>query len=67
MKIDLDTAIWITDKVENDRSVFPIKLIECEKCNAVYMPDLGHDCKRIIDVPHHEYSEDDIIEEVSNG
>ena len=43
-KMDLKSAIYLTDKAKNDRSVFPLEFTECEHCGADYIADLGHDC-----------------------
>ena len=49
-RMDLNTAIWLVDKAKNDRSVFPVAFEECEKCGADYIAELGHDCKRTIEL-----------------
>lgn len=58
MKLDLKTAEWLVDKMENDRSVFPIGFEECEKCGAAYIPNLGHDCNKVIEVQTQEYDDE---------
>ena len=58
VKWDLETAKYIVDKAVNDRAVFPVKLEECNQCGAAYIPELGHDCSKIIEVPCHESEED---------
>lgn len=57
MKMDLKTAEWLIDKMQNDQSVFPIGYEECEKCGASYIPSLGHDCNKVIEIPTHEDTE----------
>lgn len=57
VKLDLKTAQCIVDKAVNDRSVFPIEFEECEKCGAAYIPELGHDCDKIIEVSCHTQEE----------
>lgn len=59
VKLDLKTAQYITDKAVNDRSVFPIGFEECEKCGAAYIPELGHDCSKIIEIPCHTQEDKD--------
>lgn len=54
IKFDLDTAKWIADKAQNDRSVFPVGFIECEKCGAAYIPSLGHNCRNVIEIDFRE-------------
>ena len=53
IKMDLETAKWIADKAQNDLSAFPIEMAECEKCGAVYLPELGHDCAKVIELVFH--------------
>lgn len=59
VKMDLKTAQYITDKAVNDRSVFPIEFEECEKCGAAYIPELGHDCNKTIEIPCHTQEDKD--------
>ena len=49
-KMDLNTAMWLVDKAENDRSVFPVTFEECERCGADYIAELGHDCNNTIEL-----------------
>jgi len=49
-KMDLNTAMWLVDKAENDRSVFPVTFEECEHCGADYIAKLGHDCNNTIEL-----------------
>ena len=57
IKFDLGTAKWIADKAQNDISVFPVELIECDKCGAAFSPSLGHDCTNAIDIDFHDAEE----------
>lgn len=57
IKFDLKTAKWIADKAQNDISAFPVELIECDKCGAVFSPSLGHDCTNVIDIDFHDAEE----------
>ena len=54
IKMDLATARWIADKAQNDASVFPVEFEECEKCGAAFLPELGHDCRNVIDMNFNE-------------
>ena len=56
-KMDLKTAEYIVDKVQNDPSVFPVEFQECPLCGAQYIEELGHDCKNVIELTWHEYEE----------
>ncbi len=56
-KMDIETAKYIADKAQNDRSVFPVEFEECERCGAQYIKALGHDCKNVIELTWHEYDE----------
>lgn len=60
-KMDLKTAEYIVDIVDAakvDDSIFPVKLELCEKCGAMYLEELGHDCDNVIELPCHEWEED---------
>lgn len=57
IKMDLKTAKWIADKAQNDLSVFPIEMAECEKCGAVYLSELGHSCEKVIELEFHDVEE----------
>lgn len=61
MKIDMKTAIWLVDKMQNDRSVFPIGFEECPACGAMYLPMLEHRCDRTIEVTSHEVEDPEIM------
>lgn len=54
IKFDLNTAKWIADKAQNDISAFPVELVECNKCGAVFSPALGHDCTNTIYINFHD-------------
>ena len=56
-KMDLKTAEYIVDKVQNDPSVFPVEFQECPLCGAQYIEELGHDCNNVIELTWHEYEE----------
>lgn len=58
-KMDLKTAEYIVDKVQNDPSVFPVEFQECPLCGAQYIEELGHDCKNVIELTWHEVEEQD--------
>lgn len=57
IKWDLETAKWVADKAQNDIAAFPVELVECEKCGAVFMPELGHDCNNVVEIEFHEVTE----------
>lgn len=57
IKFDLETAKWIANKAQNDISAFPVELIECDKCGAVFNPSLGHDCTNVINIDFHDAAE----------
>ena len=57
IKFDLDTAKWIADKAQNDLSAFPVELIECDKCGAVFLLGSAHDCTNTIDIDFHDAEE----------
>ena len=59
IKWDLESAKWVADKAQNDISAFPVELIECDKCGAVFLPHIGHDCKNTVDIEFHEGVEDE--------
>lgn len=50
VKMDLTTAKWIADKAQHDLGAFPVYMVECGKCGAAYIPDMGHDCKTVIEL-----------------
>ena len=50
IKLDLDTARWIADKAQNDRSVFPVAFNACEKCGAAFLPRLRHNCMNTVEI-----------------
>ena len=53
MKMDLATAKWFRENYDND-DAFPVKFSECEKCGAIYIPSIAHDCKMVVEVPVHD-------------
>lgn len=57
IKMDLETAKWVADKAQNDIAAFLFEFVECEKCGAVFMPELGHDCNNVIELGFHEVTE----------
>lgn len=57
IKWDLETAKWVADKAQNDIAAFPVELVQCKKCGAVFMPELGHDCNNVIELEFHEVTE----------
>ena len=57
-KMDLRTAEYIVDAAQVDDSVFPVEFEECEKCGAMYLEELGHDCDNVIELPCHKWEED---------
>lgn len=59
IKMDLATARWIADKAQNDASVFPVEFEKCEKCGGAFLPELGHDCRNVIDINFNEVEEED--------
>ena len=63
MKMDLRTAEWIKDNVDN-KEAFPIQFSECEKCGALFITSLPHDCNKVVEVPVHEVSDGDKISEI---
>ncbi len=55
VKMDLKMAEWVADHITaEDYSVFPFSFEECDKCGAMYIEDLGHDCNRTIELTAHE-------------
>ena len=62
MRMDLTTAQWLVDKMQNDLSVFPVEFNVCEKCGASYIAAIPHVCKNTIDIPMHPVKECDKIE-----
>ena len=54
--MDAKTARWIIDNFENP-DAFPVEFEECPKCGAIYIKDLGHDCKNVFEVPLHKKAE----------
>lgn len=61
-KMDIRTVEYIVDKARNDRSVFPIEFCECEKCGAIYIEKLGHDCNNVIELTFHTITDADEVE-----
>lgn len=61
-KMDIRTAEHIVDKARNDRSAFPIEFCECEKCGAIYIEKLGHDCNNVIEIKFHTITDADEVE-----
>lgn len=61
-KMDIRTAEYIVDKARNDRSVFPMEFVECEKCGAVYIEKLGHNCNNVIELTLHTITDTDEVE-----
>ena len=57
-KMDINTAGWLADKMVNDTNVFPVEFEECEKCGAMYIKELGHDCDKTIMMPWHVVNND---------
>ena len=55
VKFDLEAAEWLVDNKKIGKSV---QLYECEKCGALFMPELGHDCDNVIEVTAHETDEE---------
>lgn len=54
IKMDLETAKWIADKAQNDISAFPVEFVECDKCGAVFLPHIGHDCSNTVEFEFHD-------------
>lgn len=55
VEMDLKTVEWIVDHIKaEDYSVFPLSIEECDKCGAMYIESLGHDCNRAIEVTAYE-------------
>lgn len=59
MILDLKSAEWLVYKMQNDVSVFPIEFEECEKCGAMYLPQIEHDCNKTIKVIAHKMENDE--------
>lgn len=57
-KMDLKIAEYIIDAAQVDFSIFPVEFEVCEKCGAMYLEELGHDCDNVIELPCHEWEED---------
>lgn len=57
IKWDLGAAKYVADKAENDISAFPITLYECNRCGAVCVPFLEHDCGNTVEIEFHKSEE----------
>ena len=55
-KMDIKMAKWAVDNFDN-KDAFPFEVEICEKCGAMYKPDLGHSCDETITVPVHKEGE----------
>ena len=63
MKMDLATAKWFSENYDNS-DAFPVKFSECEKCGAIYIPSIAHDCNKVIEVPVHDVSDSKVTVEL---
>lgn len=59
VKMDRKFAEEIIRNFDKEGIEWECEYERCEKCGALYMPSLGHDCDNVVSVPVHEVGEEE--------
>lgn len=57
--MDRRTAAYLVENI-HEKSTFQFE--QCEKCGAIYLPKLGHNCEDAFEVEVHDIKQGDVIE-----